>query len=120
MTGPSARDRISLAEGNLARAATLLSQMGPGVRECSAILGQTADCLRSIQNECLPAGSGRVELSPLIRRVQQKALLVQQLLNSAVTYYCGWLSAGPATVTEYLPGAEINRGVGSGALNIEA
>ena len=115
MTRRSAQDRIFDAEENLARAVALLLRMGPGVTECSTILDQTAESIKCIQEQHGIAA----DLKPSIERLQQKTVLVQHLLSSAVTFYCGWLSAGAARTEDYLPLPSNDRATGRGALNIE-
>ena len=120
MTRSVARNKIAMAEENLVRAARLLLRMGPGVNECSTILEQTAVSLRSIRREGAFDSGDLAELKPSLQRLEQKMLLVQELLNSAVTFYCGWLSAGPLAAGGYSPGAGSNPVAARGALSIEA
>ena len=119
MPALSLQDRITNVERNLDRAIELLLHMGPGIGECPAILGETAESLTAIKREWPPTQSDWALHHWQLRRIHEKNSLAQQLLNSATSFYCGWLSAGFADTGGY--SAEMNGSVASAsAFRMEA
>ena len=106
MTRQSPQEAIAKVDRQLDRAVHLLTCMGPGVEECQAVLEQAAECLRAISRESPLDGDHLSALAPQIRRLQQKNVLAQELLNSATSFYCGWLASGVRSGDSYLPGTE--------------
>lgn len=106
MTRHSPQDAIAKVERQLDRAVDLLICMGPRVGECQAVLAEAAECLRTISHESPLNAEHLSALGPQIRRLRQKNVLAQELLNSATSFYCGWLASGTRSGDSYLPGAE--------------
>lgn len=112
MTRQSPQDAIANVERQLDRAVHLLTCMGPGVEECQAVLAEAAECLRAISRESPLDADHLSAFAPQIRRLQQKNVLAQELLNSATSFYCGWLAAGAPASGSYLPAADEARNPG--------
>lgn len=106
MNRQSAQDGILKVERYLDRVIELLEGMGPEIEKCPAILGEAAECMRSIRREYSFRVDGPSELAPHIRRVQDKNLRAQGLLNCATSFYCGWLVAGSGNAGNYLSDSE--------------
>jgi hypothetical protein len=97
----------------------LLSMMQHGAADCPRILEQMACSLTSLQRDHEWDASESPALLLMVRRAEHKTRLVQELLDSAASYYSGWLSAGE-TAASYLPAIEGQRGARRGAFSIEA
>lgn len=106
MTRETAQQAMREIERQLDRAAELLTCMGSGIDQCPALLNEAAGCLRAIRHEYPFTPDDLTSLGPCVRRIQQKHVLVQDLLNSATSFYCGWLAAGTQMPGSYLPTAD--------------
>lgn len=113
MNRQSAQDGILKVDRYLDRVIELLEHMGPEIEKCPAIMREAAECMRLIRRECSFRAEDLSEFGPHIRRVQEKNFRAQELLNSATSFYCGWLAAGSENARSYLPEPESSRDSGS-------
>jgi len=64
--------------------------------------------------------TGKEPLRALVQSVRTQVVRIQELLDAAAAFYCGWTSAAPAGPDSYAPDGELQRQGGGGRLTLNA